>query len=77
MSPTIVHVDMNPRGSWEIAIPDRDAPITCETYDDARRVGYRWAARWHPCELVVRDAYHRVRVHEFIDGEDRSGAAVR
>jgi hypothetical protein len=51
--------------------PDR---VTCDTLDEARRVGCLCAAQRHPCELVVRDAYHRVLHREFVDGEDHAAA---
>jgi hypothetical protein len=60
--------DRNSRGAWEVGIPDRRERVACETIDDARRVAYLCAARRHPCELIVRDAYHRVIHREFFDG---------
>jgi hypothetical protein len=45
--------------------------VTCETLDEAQRVAYLCAAHLHPCELVVRDACHRVLHREFIDGRER------
>jgi hypothetical protein len=42
----------------------------CGTLADARRVAYQCAARRHPCELVVCDAYHRVMQREIIDPDD-------
>ncbi|HUA72837.1 MAG TPA: hypothetical protein VMA96_17205 [Solirubrobacteraceae bacterium] len=41
--------------------------MTCETLDGARRLAYVHAARMFPCELVIRDAYHRVVDHEMIE----------
>jgi hypothetical protein len=74
MSPSTVRVDLNRRGSWEIALPGERDRVTCETLDEARRVAYLCAAHRHPCELVVCDAYHRVLHREFIDGENRAEA---
>ena len=34
--------------------------VVGETLNDARRLAYIDAARILPCELVIRDAYHRV-----------------
>jgi hypothetical protein len=60
-------VDRNGHGEWEVALPDQREPVTCETLDDARRIAYLCAAHRHPCELVVRDAYHRVLEHDYFD----------
>lgn len=49
---------------------ERGTCVTCDTLDDARRIGYLWAAQCHPCELIVHDAYHRVIERDFIDGGD-------
>jgi hypothetical protein len=51
-------------------------PVTCETFDDARRVAYRRAARARPCELIVHDAYHRVLHRELIDGHREPGPSL-
>lgn len=67
MSPQRVCVDHNSRGEWELAMPDDAGRVTCETLDEARRVAYLWAARRQPCELIIRDAYHRVLDRELID----------
>lgn len=63
---TQVRVDLDPRGMWSVAVPERSEPISCYSLPDARRVAYRHAARRRPCELVVRDAYHRVLAREFL-----------
>jgi hypothetical protein len=55
-----VRVDANDRGDWQDRIPDRSDPVTCESLDEASRVAYLCAARMRPCQLVVRDANHRV-----------------
>ena len=68
--PVTVRVDRSVRGVWEVAVPGPETPIACETLDDAKRVAYLCAARWRPCELIVRDAYHRVFRREHIDGRD-------
>jgi hypothetical protein len=67
MTAMIVHVDMNPRGVWEVEVPERPSRVACESLADAQRVGHQWAERRHPCELVIRDAYHRVLSREFIE----------
>ena len=56
------------RGRWEVLLPGRRGGITCETLDEAQRVAYLAVAHTRPCELIVRDAYHRVIHHELIDG---------
>ena len=76
-----VRIALNRRGAWEVGISDQSDPVTCETLDDARRVAYLCAAHTRPCELIVRDVYHHVLQHEFIDGHRRrtsvDGAANR
>lgn len=67
MSARTVRVDPNGRGDWEIESSDQERVLTCETLDDAQRVAYLLATRRQPCELTVRDAYHRVVHHELID----------
>lgn len=70
--PTI-RVDRDRHGGWEVAVPESDAHVSCQTFDDARRIALLRAARRRPCELVVRDAYHRVIQHELIgDGAETS-----
>ena len=64
-SPT-VDVHHRERGGWEVTLPDRRERVNCDTLDDARRVGYQLAARRTPCQLVVRDAYHRVVHRELV-----------
>ena len=66
--PETVLIDFDGHGLWEVEVADRDARVGCETLDDARRVAYLYAARKRPCELIVRDAYHRVVEHELVDG---------
>jgi hypothetical protein len=74
MGPVTVRVDRNWRGGWEIAFPDQRCRVTCETFDEARRVAYLCVAHRRPCELVVRGAYRRVLHREFIDGDEETGA---
>ena len=58
-------------------MPDQRERVMCETLDDARRVAYLCAAHARPCELIVRDAYHRVIHHELINGKgDPPGARL-
>ena len=66
MNPTTVRVDISVRGAWEIELPDRGGRVRCETLEEASRVAYRYAAERRPCELIVRDAYHRVVQRELI-----------
>jgi len=63
----VVLVDRDWHGDWEVLLPDGRTCVTCATLDDARRLAYRHAARIRPCELVIRDAYHRVVDREIID----------
>jgi hypothetical protein len=74
-----VHVDHSVGGSWEIALSDRREPVVCKTLEEASRVAHRCAADRRPCELVVRDAYHRVLRHELITFGDgpRGGPASK
>jgi hypothetical protein len=67
MQAMTVHVDHSVGGSWEIALSDRREPVVCKSLEEASRTAYWCAAERHPCELVVRDAYHRVLRHELID----------
>ena len=68
MDSTTVSVDLNIRGAWEISLSDQCEPVTCKTLEEARSVARRCAAARQPCELTVRDAYHRVLQHELIKG---------
>jgi hypothetical protein len=58
-APPAVRVDRSYRGGWEVLLPDGRPCIVCDTLDDARRQAHIYADR-QPCELVIRDAYHRV-----------------
>jgi hypothetical protein len=71
-NPITVRVDPNRSGAWEVAMPDKCELVTCETLDDARRVAYLCVAHSRPCELVVRDAHHRVLERKFINGHGDS-----
>jgi hypothetical protein len=73
MSPRTIRVDLNRHGAWEITLPQLD-PIKCESLYEARRAAYRFAAHWHPCEVVVCDAYHRVTHRQFIDRYEDAAA---
>jgi hypothetical protein len=61
-----VCVDRTVHGSWEIAMLDEREPVMCKTLEEASRVAYRCAADRRPCELIIRDAYHRVLRHELV-----------
>ncbi len=60
MSARTVSVDRNRDGSWGLTLPAKPDPISYGTLDEARLEAYRLAADWHPCEIVMLDAYHRV-----------------
>jgi hypothetical protein len=79
MNEMTVCVDRSVGGSWGIALSDQREPLVCKTLEEASRVAYRCAAARRPCELVVRDAYHRVLRHELINagGGSRSRPASR
>lgn len=62
-----VCVDLTVRGAWEIVLSDQREPVTCNTLEEASRVAHRCAADRRPCELIVRDAYHRVLDRELIN----------
>ena len=69
-----VRVDLHVRGAWEIMLSDERERVTCKTLEEASRVAHRCAADRRPCELIVRDAYHRVLDRELVNvrGEWRS-----
>lgn len=71
MDPTTVRVDISTRGAWEVALPDRRKRLTCETLEEASRVAYGCATDRRPCELIIRDAYHRVLQRQMITRRDR------
>jgi hypothetical protein len=69
-----VCIDRNWRGQWEVGLDELTEQQRCATLDEARRVAHQMAAGRRPCELVVRDAYHRVIGRELIEGGvDRTG----
>jgi len=67
-----VWVDPDGRGAWEVTVRNELSHVPCGTLDDARKVAYRSASGRRPCELIVRDAYHRVIQRTVVD-EDRAG----
>jgi hypothetical protein len=69
-----VNIDSNGRGTSDVVLPGQHGDVKCETFDDARQVAYVCAAHPHLCEVVVRDAYHRLLLREFVDGD--GGAAA-
>jgi hypothetical protein len=66
-----VSVDSNGRGSWEVALSGGRERIECDSLDDAKRVARVCATREGLCDLVVRDAYHRVLTHELLLDQER------
>lgn len=62
-----IRIDFDARGGWEIDLDD--VRLTCETLEDARRIATVSAARLRPCELIVRDAYHRVIERQHVAAE--------
>jgi hypothetical protein len=73
MNPPTVCVHISIRGAWEVALPDAGGRVTCETLEEASRVAYGLAAGRRPCELIVRDAYHRVLQRQLIIRRNRPG----
>ena len=67
--PITVSVEPDGRGAWEVTVRDDLSHVACRTLDDARKVAYRSASGRRPCELIVRDAYHRVIQRTVIDDE--------
>jgi hypothetical protein len=64
-----VKVDIGARGAWSVApSADQAEQVVCATLAEARDVAYRWAGEHRPCELIVRDAYHRVVRRELVNG---------
>lgn len=76
MNPTTVRVDICARGGWEVELPDRGEPVTCESLQEASLVAYRCATDRRPCELIIRDAYHRVLKRQLIVRSDRPANRV-
>jgi hypothetical protein len=56
-------------------VSDQRERVTYKTLEEASRVAHRCAGDRRPCELIVRDAYHRVLDRELVNvrGEWRSG----
>jgi hypothetical protein len=70
----VICIQRTVRGRWKVLGVGRRETIVCQTLDDARRVAYLAVAHAHPCELIVRDAHHRVVRRELIAG--REGSAL-
>ena len=64
--PVTVGVEHDECG-WQITLPDDPRRVTCETFDDARRIAYPCAAHTRPCELILHDSCHRRLHHELSD----------
>jgi len=67
---TTIRVDGR-NGGWEVAVSEPDEHVPSGSLEEARRVAYDRAAATGPCEVVVRDAYHRV-----VQREVRAGRAT-
>jgi hypothetical protein len=70
-----VSVDPDGRGAWEVTVRNELSRVGCQTLEDARKVAYRSASGRRPCELVVRDAYHRV-IQRTVIADERPPAPV-
>jgi hypothetical protein len=64
--PREVRVDPGHRGGWDVLLPDGQTCTVCDALDEARREARLVAGRRHPCEIVIRDAYHRVIDHQTV-----------
>lgn len=81
---TVVKVDWNRHGTWNVHLPDLRARVECDTLSDAKRLARIYAAQRPSGEIVVRDAYHRVLEREALGdgastgsgGDDVERAAV-
>lgn len=71
-SMTPVSVSARPGGLWQVVLPD-DRVEVCDTLHEAWRVGSAAANRFGPRELIVFDVYHRVVVHELVEGVREAG----
>jgi Uncharacterized protein conserved in bacteria (DUF2188) len=71
-------VDVTPdlRGGWDLRFSDRRPRQRCDTLAAAVHLAHQYAEESHPCELVIRDAYHRVVSHEFSGDAARAGQPV-
>ena len=67
----MVHVDCDAGGRWHVAPSAEEGERLCTTFAEASRIASDWADEHRPCELIVRDAYHRVVRRELINGESR------
>jgi hypothetical protein len=67
--PTTVRVDPGPAGYWLITVPGQPRMIASETLSDAIRQARRIAETTGGCQLIVRNAYHRVIDREFVGDE--------
>jgi hypothetical protein len=65
-APCEIRVDRSRRGGWEVLLPEGEIYVVCGTLADARRQARFVARRRHPCEIVIRDAYHRVIDHQTV-----------
>jgi hypothetical protein len=72
---TTVIVDWNHHGTWCVQLPEPGVWVECDALSDALRLAQVYAARRPSCEIVVRDAYHRVLRRESLD--DRASNRVR
>jgi len=73
MSSRTVRAELDGRGVWMIDLSDQREPVVCEALEEAQRAGYLCAAQRHPCELLVRDAYHRVLFSKLISRDGDAG----
>lgn len=68
----IIEVDIGHGGRWKVQVDGHCQQETCRSLQDAHRVARDAAARRGECELVVRDAYHRVVRREYLQTPQRS-----
>ena len=74
----LVKVDVTPnlRGGWDVRFSGLRPRQRCDSLAAAVHLAHVSAEEFHPCEVVIHDAYHRVVSREFIDGEDRRSPQV-
>ncbi len=64
--PVAVQIRHDGRARWQVALGDGRGPVSCETLEDARLVGYLHVAHARACELLILDADDRLIRRETI-----------
>ena len=71
--PSMVCVDCTPQGEWEVCLAGRSDCVTCRSFDEACRMASVMAGRREPCDVIVRDAYHRVIRRQLVGADSGRG----